>query len=796
MAGDTALLKATSAGVGTDGATFVVLRWEAVDGMIGYLLYRRRNGGALTGPIGGVNPIRMPSSANELRAVVTDGSPEWEALSQTLTAATPGAQRDGTVTPTDPAEAFDRGLTDDEIRLIRAGAQATLTMGRVAGLAYVDNDVLAGDEYSYELRGIRADGTEVVLAQDVTVQAGAFTLPAPPPGVTCQAGDRRVLVLWNRTPDAATYDVQRAIGPGGPFVRINPLPIAYNLTSSLDGSPLPLPQPGLLDTGAWDDKGLPADRTVDANVIDGPDTGVTYYYRVASRDTLDRVGPWSDSVAATPVRQIAPMAADELQVTATSAADGLVVRWRTVTRNVENHAFVHQGDPDLSQTNYIYRSESRSELEDLTNLDALLVATVPSNPGDATTPVLSWTDNDPALVPPYGTKPFFYRVRVTDKFGITGAPSAVIGAAVPDTTSPGPTDIVKAEGTATYIHVEWAPNIESDVAGYQIYRGVCDHGYVFVPGVTRTVDRREIVFESRFHCDMTLIGDVSVGEAKSMIALDGVISFDDYSVPSNSPLCYAYWIRAYDHAGNLYPGDRHGCPAANEYRCAALREETAPQVPVITAMLARNNGVQLEWIGSPEQDLRAFHIYRSEAEADEPLFLAAVLTDGTVSKDPWTGLPPSCAAIPAVADPLAAHGTYFDDTAEPHHVYWYRVSALDWIGNESEGDSLVDIPASSTFTFTSDLPEKPTLLAPLLPETDQCGLDVAWDPPYDSALIRGFLVFRSSAGQPYRQVSDILDANGFSDATARRGIDYRYRVQAMDHNGTLSAPSDPVLHRY
>jgi len=94
------------------------------------------------------------------------------------------------------------------------------------------------------------------------------------------------------------------------------------------------------------------------------------------------------------------------------------------------------------------------------------------------------------------------------------------------------------------------------------------------------------------------------------------------------------------------------------------------------------------------------------------------------------------------------------------------------------------------------VPPLPDLLAPLLPETDQCGLDVAWDPPYDSALIRGFLVFRSSAGQPYRQVSDILDANGFSDATARRGIDYRYRVQAMDHNGTLSAPSDPVLHRY
>ena len=150
--------------------------------------------------------------------------------------------------------------------------------------------------------------------------------------------------------------------------------------------------------------------------------------------------------------------------------------------------------------------------------------------------------------------------------------------------------------------------------------------------------------------------------------MHGVIAFDDYSVPANSPLCYAYWIRAYDFAGNLYPGDVHGCPRSGEYLCAALREKTPPQLPVLTALRARNHGVELEWIGAPEPDLRAFHVYRAESPTGAPDFLACVFTDGTVSPFPWTGLVPSCAAIPAIADPLAAHGSYLDDEgrASPH----------------------------------------------------------------------------------------------------------------------------------
>ena len=369
---------------------------------------------------------------------------------------------------------------------------------------------------------------------------------------------------------------------------------------------------------------------------------------------------------------------------------------------------------------------------------------------------------------------------------------------MPDTTPPGPTEVISAVGARDEIRVEWRPNPEPDLAGYQIYRGVCDRGFIFRPGVTheKVGDRVVTHGESRLPCDMTLVGDVPLGDAKTMYAADGYISFEDFSVPEGSPLCYGYWVRAYDHAGNLYQGSR-GCPAGPaEYRCARLREMTAPPAPVLTGLRARNKGVLIEWIAAPVQDLRAFHVYRSDAELDPPQFLACVFTDGSVSPIPWNGLVPSCTAVPAVLDPLAARGAFLDDTAEPHHVYWYRVSALDWLGNESDGADIEDLPSSSTFTYTSDLPVTPSVLPASAPAGAGCGLEVGWDPPFDPATLQGFVVFRAAAGGTYRQVSGIVDANSFDDPSARRGVDYLYCVQSIDQTGLLSRPSLPALRRY
>ena len=208
MADDIALLQATSDGIAADGTTRIVLRWETVGEAVGYRLRRRTPGGPSI-VLGGADPIRLPQSARELRTVVSPGTEEWNTLARVLTAAQSPPPADPTVL-VDPAAVFDRGLTAFERASLQAASQADLTIGRVDGLAFIDTGVTAGEAYLYDLLAERAHGGDLVLAADVPVTAGVFTLPAPPSGLTAQSGDRRVLVLWNRNPLAATYLVQRA----------------------------------------------------------------------------------------------------------------------------------------------------------------------------------------------------------------------------------------------------------------------------------------------------------------------------------------------------------------------------------------------------------------------------------------------------------------------------------------------------------------------------------------------------------------------------------------------------------
>ena len=68
MADDGAVLQATSAGIAPDGSTYVVLRWEAVEGVAGYNLYRQVAGAPErpSGPINGSRPITPPSSVDTI----------------------------------------------------------------------------------------------------------------------------------------------------------------------------------------------------------------------------------------------------------------------------------------------------------------------------------------------------------------------------------------------------------------------------------------------------------------------------------------------------------------------------------------------------------------------------------------------------------------------------------------------------------------------------------------------------------------------------------------------------------
>jgi hypothetical protein len=809
------MLNATSADIDREGKTYIVLYWKPLPGMTGYNIYRSRG----RRPINGRKPVSPVQTCNELKAIIPEGSPEWLMLQDAFSSATvsqtfmsavkrpkkAGAKsktitaqvqptlavqaadilgRNITLRAIDPCEALERGLTRAELETLDMLANINLKIRLARGLAFIDYTVNAGQTYTYELRGIGSNGRETVLASGIKVRAGYYILPDPPSGFTVTPGDAKVLALWNRNPYAYSYKIRRKQHVRGLYQVINEEPIFYDISEDLDGNPIEPPRPGFVDFQRWSEDGLPVPHDVNGVSISGPKNYTPYYYQVASRDILGREGKWSLPRLAKPTSQTPPMAPTDFSINPNSPP-GLALTWRKVTRDINNHQI-----PDTAQTYRIYRAVTMEQLEDIDALPLYHIHDFTADPTDPTNMTLVWIDYDPILVPPYGEKDFWYTIRCEDVNGNISAPSAILCGRVPDTTPPGPTEVTGADGHADHITVYWLPNAEPDLAGYQIYRGICDRGGLYHP--------EDIKKESG--CGFVLVGEIWSSDAENMLSTTGRIYFDDYSVPAGSPICYAYWVRAFDASQNLYQGT-YGCPASpKEFVCQRLYEQTPPPVPIITGLKARNNSVLIEWIASPIQDLRAFHIYRSDKEDAPHAFIGCVLIDGTVLPDKWEGIKPCCDEIPAELDPDTVSANFTDKNAEPNRVYWYRVSALDWIGNESEGADLIKIPAISTFTYTADLPMTPNVIpqseAGASPSSG-CGLVVGWEPPFDPALVEGFLVFRStSLSGAYRQISPLVKGNKYSDGSAIRGTDYWYCVQAIDRYDKLSEPSKPVYYKY
>jgi hypothetical protein len=818
-------LHATSTEADRFGRTEIVLYWQPLEEAVGYNLYRK---GFLEAsypsiPINGKEPIRMVQTCDELKKLVPVGSVAWEMLKGAFYSVlpkkepgkspgpfAPGAkttakeliERFPRVSPelilraaADPCTVIERGLTEQEQALFDVLAMANLKLRLARGWGFIDKTVETGRRYTYQLRAVLPKGSEMVMGPEVDIEAGAVILPAPPTGISATPGDSKVLLLWDRSLAAYSYVVRRALSfPFGFYRVISDEAIMFDLTEDLDGDPITPLRPGFVDFQRWNEDGLPTTHEVEGVAIDGPENGTMYHYQVASCDILGRIGPWSTDETATPADSTPPKAPTDVSVDPTTdlASPGLVVSWHKVTEDINGHRELAS-----TQTYRIYRADSLEALDDVEHLSSYLVGTTTADPTDPATMSLSWTDSDPGIIPTYGEKDYWYRIRCVDASPAANAssPSAAISGRVPDRIPPGSTFVVDGEGYADYIRVFWQPNPEPDLAGYQIYRGVCDFGAPYVP--PRQPDLTQLE-PGRFGCDFTLVGEILVGEARKRLEETGMIYFDDYSVPTGSPICYAYWIRAFDLARNLYPGKfANNCPDDDEYICQRLYEETPPPAPIISGLKAKSNAVVVEWISSPVQDLYGFHIYRSKDEFSPGEFVACVLLDGTVKSDRWTGKEPDCEDIPADPDPAATFGSFPDKGLDPHVEFWYRVSAVDWLGNESQDGDIARIPAISTFTYTADRPNVPTVLPPTTSTPEGCGLVVRWLPAYDPAIHTGFVVFCSSSPTgTYRQVSPILKANEFTDNSAIHGIDYWYKVQAIDTEGMFSAPSAPVEHSY
>jgi len=763
----------------------VVLTWTPTPGVQYYNIYRKTATNA-SYPVKPLNqkPVTLYTDCREIKKVTPPGSVDWKIIEKSFAKSNKELF--------DPCNISTITPGSFKYKTVEILARARWKIAVVFGLAYDDQSVVHNTTYYYKICSVDSTGRVATLDKDVKVTAGVQAALPVPANVKTWSGDSRVLVYWpwKKSPAAAGYNIYRSTIKSGTYVRINDVPTASRFEKDPDGKYLAADKSsfcGFLDFLRWDKTtGKPAAHKVNKSSIMGPMNGKTYYYRVKSVDIFGNEGKGSSPVSAVPVDKTPPQAPTGVTVTADNVNSTMEIRWPKVTRDISNHVET----PEISGYK-VYRYNDAGD----PNQGAKYIGFVshPKNPGIIT---VTAKDSSSDLRPLYGEKTYWYRVEAIDAANNTGSRSAAVGAFLKDITPPAHPGGVIARGFDDYIDISWDLNSEPDLDGYSVYRSLCHLGKWKECQKKVVGEDSQTVTQAPCSGSFMLLGYVFHADAKELIR-KGKPLYRDKTIPSNSPVCYAYLIKALDKSQNI-SGSLPVPAPDEEIVCQRLRDSTPPEPAFISKLMARDTGILVEWIGAPVQDIKAYHVYRADKEQG-PYTWVGGMTVGD-SSTPAVKLsrayevPPrytvGCEKIPLFLHEGMSAGSFLDESVVPHHIYWYKVVGIDQSGNETLKKKAVPI---STFTYTTALPGAPVITA-VVQVTNPCGLQVKWTPLFDSSTCQGFAVFRSNAGAGvYNQIGSLVQGNTFLDTTVVIDREYWYKLVKIDSDGNLSPLSAPMM---
>lgn len=710
----------------------VMLVWSEQEGTNGFNIYRR----IADGSYAKINalPIIPLKDCADIRAVIPAGSPEDSAIARILTIKT-----------------CDINARRSELQKHWSKAREILThryhrIALVRGLAYEDRTVVSGTTYFYAIKAIET-GRERSLAADLAVQAGLVIVPDPPAMLTITAGDRQLFLRWSSVKSAMTYHVMRSTNATGPFQAVTS---DQGLSGLFQHDPITTdsltpPLPGYFDTTC--------------------SNNTTYYYKVFGRDFLGRDGAVSAAASGTP-RDMTPPETPQ-GITVQPLKYGLQLTWSKVEYDV-------LGRMEKVSGYHVFRYDTYEEAEKDSGVAAIAFVK------QAKLRARNVSYKDTLIAP---TQTYWYRLQAEDKATPSSnfsSKSAAVSGFYKDPVPPGPPKGLSSSGFEDSIMIRWIRPADADVAGYNIYRGICGCETVYVfqgrdvaTGTFETVESRKVrtigkgwKLVKKYCRPYTLSLIVNIDSAQAT-------SYMDRSLPKGSPICYRYAMNAYDTTQNL--------SVMSDSICDRLKDRTGPPSPVLAGLQARDRAVLVQWVESPIQDLYGFYVERAEQQ-----------------QGPWTRISPplklpdpatlGCKELSGTSDWVDSTYSFLDTNAvRPNRTYWYRVRAVDFSGVEGEPS-----PEISTFAYDRRIPPKPVILktADATPQ----GIAVTWDPGYDTSHL-GFAVFRSKgSADRFFQVSRIIRGDTFVDHDVIRGQVYYYQVQCIFKNGNPSLPSDPKAH--
>ena len=175
-------------------------------------------------------------------------------------------------------------------------------------------------------------------------------------------------------------------------------------------------------------------------------------------------------------------------------------------------------------------------------------------------------------------------------------------------------------------------------------------------------------------------------------------------------------------------------------------DSTAPSQPAGLSITAGSGGILLNWTDNSENDLSGYNVYRSTSSNGS----FSILNSGLLSS------------------------SAFEDTTAPQGVVsFYRVSAVDFTGNES------GFATTSATRPVSNIPAAPTGVA----VTFSSGARIVWNDA--SSTETSFQIERQTVGQVNwsRLINSRANSELYTDRSAAAGASYTYRIRASSAAG-------------
>jgi len=516
----------------------------------------------------------------------------------------------------------------------------------------------------------------------------------------------------------------------------------------------------------------PSNLIASTNLTEYNDTGltdgITYYYRVIALDEVPNEGNPSSEKAGIPTDETPPDKITNLLVINPHTGNRLKLSWDPSSA------------PDLDSYR-VYRETYSGFTPNSSNL----IATVSNNYYYDTSVVDGIT--------------YYYRVTAIDEVPNEGTPSNEAYNQSDDTTPPEKVVnvIVTNPGVGNLLDLTWDASTAPDVVGYRIYRSQ-------ISGFTPSQEYYLTNVSTNHYTDTGLNDDETY--FYRIIAYDEVPNFgtpsseasgtphdstppdqitnlkvDDLGIgnalnltwdPSNAEDLVNYKVYRSTTPG-FTPGPSYLIAVPNEgpYSNEVSNQSSniVPPQKVTGLQLVSYSDTWLfwNWTQNPENDILNYSIYRSEISGFTP------------NSSNW------------LVNITYPQNWYNDTNVIFGHTYYYRIIAVDIVGNEGEPS---DEEGGTPGGTAPGKVENVTVIN--VPSGNAINLEWAdlnlTEPAHD---IQHYNVYRSTTSGFSPSPSNLIGSTQslyYNDTGLTDGITYYYRVIAVDTSALLGTPSDEV----